>query len=258
MNDKVGKCLVCGASPTVKTHLAPRALFHDMRGDHPRLYEGSAEGDGIRWPQSGHWDDRLLCLEHEAALHASDDYAVEFIRNFERDSLRRLDGLWMVPRSDARLISHFAVSVLWRYSVSTRPEAKDVNLGASEQQALAATFLGSASKFAVWMFRHESDPADLIDIFMPPFGNAALGVWSFAVGGFLFRTVLPGFSSKEAVLGNLRLPSELNLTRNRVAKGAFRDLQSSLEWRGVVEIGANMRRGELAIEKRRGDQEDTP
>lgn len=237
-------CLICNGAPTVKSHLTPRALFHDMRGNSPQLVAGSTRHVAIYWPQSGYWDSGILCGQHESALHYYDDYAVDFIREFETKSIKRRDRLWMVPNTECDRLVGFALAVLWRYSASTTEHAKNVDIGRHEPAVRDALFANkSTAQFGLWIHRYVSEPTELIDIYMAPFGGNSSSRWRFAVGGLLFEISMPNerLSSKER---------ELRLNGLTTAKGTYRRLQQSPEWQGVVDIGANMAIAESKLRRK--------
>lgn len=84
MGNQFGKCVICGAGPTVKSHLFPRALMFDIRGDQKEVVQGSRHRNGIKNYQSGEWDDSFLCKAHEDLIGGGDDYAISFCRSVER------------------------------------------------------------------------------------------------------------------------------------------------------------------------------
>lgn len=73
-------CVVCGSSSTVKAHLFPRALLHDLKVDDKHLFGYGMKREGETFFQSGRFDPDILCDIHEQSLHLCDDYAVKFIR----------------------------------------------------------------------------------------------------------------------------------------------------------------------------------
>lgn len=235
-------CQVCGAALTVKAHLFPRALFHGMRGNHPKLYAGSAAREGIQWPQSGYFDPSLLCDAHERALGPFDDYAVDFVRKFPGSRVRCLDQRWLVSGVNCDQLLLFGLSVLWRYSASRIQHADAVDIGRHEARVSSAVFQGGdLSDFGLWIDAWVNDPPDYCDVFMAPYGDNDGGLWRFAASGLRFQITMPGYRNRHVA------PTSTRLNRRRAATGYFVNLEASEEWNGMVEIGAQMLRGERKL-----------
>ena len=75
-------CVVCGTPETVKAHIVPRSLFRLQNPTGRQVIGNRRDGPGHLFPQSGFWDREILCSDHEQALHAPDDYAFRFCREF--------------------------------------------------------------------------------------------------------------------------------------------------------------------------------
>ena len=110
--ERTAKCVICGASPTVKSHLLPRSLALDIRGSAPNLVHGSAKRDGYLVNQNGVWDDSLLCSTHEEQSGLGDKYAVELIRSLETKGKPRPEGGFSLPNPKPALLQHFVYSTV--------------------------------------------------------------------------------------------------------------------------------------------------
>ena len=139
MANRDGRCVICGASPTVKAHLFPRALMLDMKGDSPQLVGGNLHRDGIKLQQNGEWDDALLCANHEESIGAGDDYGVRFCRWFRTKGVARPDDRGLdVPNPSPDSLMHFAYAVIWRHVASAAGRRDRPALGCYGGEMLAA------------------------------------------------------------------------------------------------------------------------
>lgn len=143
-----GVCLICGRAKTVKTHLFPRALILDMRGDAKAVYSGSRHRDGHVEKQNGQWDDRFLCEEHEAKFAQADDYGVRICRQIADVPAAPIGPKTIGldnPRPD--LFARFVYACVWRHVMAPVNAHLGLNLGRYEAVLRRALF--------------EDQPADL-------------------------------------------------------------------------------------------------
>jgi hypothetical protein len=124
-----GSCAVCGTSPTVKSHIIPRAIAHDLRGTSKHLVSGELDRTGVKFLQSGRWDPHILCKEHEASLSAFDDYGVQFVRSFRSDSIPVGKKGFEVENPNPRHLQMFLLSLIWRKDLSNRAKGQHSQLG---------------------------------------------------------------------------------------------------------------------------------
>ena len=191
MANAKGRCVVCGASPTVKVHLFPRALTKRIRGDEKNLVEGSRHQPGIKISQSGHWDDELLCEAHERAFADADDYAARFWRRFERQArLSDTGNSYTVSNPRPDLLLRFVYASVWRYVASREGSRHNLELGPYRQQFERVLFNGAPPILQALVSR--SNIVDLrgkrIEIGVPPYRRKLLQwtVWHFSLAGFDF------------------------------------------------------------------------
>lgn len=131
--------MVCGESRTVKAHILPRALFHDMKRGDPILGQ-RRDGPGRLTVQSGDWDDRILCGQHEAALGEAGRYAIRFCREYAAAAASAPNAAFRgISLSRPDLLVTFACACVWRKAaVMVRDTVEDFLSGAGP--ALAPAF----------------------------------------------------------------------------------------------------------------------
>lgn len=131
-----------GNSPLVRSHIIPKWAFRPLKAESSRLRTYLFE-DRSYLRQCGEWDDRILCEECENRLSAIDAFGEQvtsriaaavqsrpitnrYRQEFMEIQFDELEGL------DPIEIERFAVSVLWRASISNRPVVHDFSLAAIE------------------------------------------------------------------------------------------------------------------------------
>lgn len=111
---KQSQCLHCSSSPTVNSHIAPRALFLDIKGDEKTLVGGQQGRPGVQLKQNGLSDQRILCTVCEGKLGRFDGYGTEFVRKV--NAFMPGDGVPLTtidnPYPD-RLVG-FVLACIWR------------------------------------------------------------------------------------------------------------------------------------------------
>jgi hypothetical protein len=137
-----GSCAVCGVSPTVKSHIIPRALAHDLRGDSKHLVSGDLDRPGIKYLQSGRWDPHILCREHEAGLSRFDDYGVLFVRAFRNGGVPIGNQGFKLENPRPRDLQMFFLALIWRKDLSDQAKGQPSQLGPYAACIRAALFNG--------------------------------------------------------------------------------------------------------------------
>jgi hypothetical protein len=182
-------CRICGGTPTIDAHLYPRALGHDMRDDEKHLYVGAAGATGKTIVQAGLFDRNVLCAEHDGVLGRFDAYGIEFCRTFNSRVSASANGIWQVPAVNSDMLVKFWLGCLWRFSISTLPQAAKVNLGPFEDR-LRDILFGTAlchPEPAVMLMRYHSRviPPERI-CFIPyvtKFQPTRCNAYGLAIGG---------------------------------------------------------------------------
>jgi hypothetical protein len=69
-----------------------------------------------------------------------DDYALDVCRRFPKERVDLGDGTFEMANIDGDAFAKFVLAVLWRASISSRPEFRNVALGPYESQACEVIF----------------------------------------------------------------------------------------------------------------------
>jgi hypothetical protein len=180
----------CGQSPTIEAHLYPRALMHDIRAHHKHLYTGSATSPGRTIHQSGFIDKGILCSQCDRHLGKYDTFGIAFCRDFTTAHQQVDPKTFRIPSADTESVVKFFLSMLWRFSISTIPEAKKVALGPYQNTLRDILFLGAlcSPEPAVTLLRYRSYKIPPENICYPPFkihlAGQGLTGYSICLGGF--------------------------------------------------------------------------
>lgn len=232
-------CRICGDPNTVTSHLLPKAFAMKVRGDDNDVKIGSIGRPGYRLSKSGTWDRNLLCDEHERDLHQYDDYAINFCREFDARRIMLNDRMFILRNVDTDRLVRFAASVLWRHSVSNRPETAKIDLGPYEARLQAVSFASApcSPEPALFIWANRSETVDVRRICMPPAQDRFSGLrfWSFIVDGlsFIMKT------------DQQLTPSSLTLLRvngrSEIVSG-YKPLDQSQEFGEIMKIVKNANR----------------
>jgi hypothetical protein len=181
-------CLVCGATPTVKSHIFPRALMLDLKGDGPHLHQGEENRQGTKYLQNGLWDSNILCCQHEQKTAAADEYGIEFCRNVKSQIPQSIAANW-VNNSKPDLLVQFAYQNIWRFCASSKGRGLKA-LGPYAKKLQNHIFGNETSDFPILLARNHLKTIDNNEstIAIPPFPNK-LGrwrFWMFSISGVQF------------------------------------------------------------------------
>ena len=185
-------CQVCGLGPTIDAHLLPRALGHDLRGAEKHLIVGGVDTPGRRIVQAGLFDPSILCAVHDGALGHYDDYGIAFCRQFGARCDHPAPSIWHVPDVDGDRLVRFWLAILWRFSLSSLPEAAKVTLGPYEDRLRDILFAGADCSVepGIIMLCYRSKAIPPENICFTPYASAFPGqphricAYGVAVAGF--------------------------------------------------------------------------
>jgi hypothetical protein len=233
-------CRVCGGGPTVNSHLFPRALGHDLRGQEKHIYVGGVAAPGRRTVQAGLSDHGILCATHEAVLNPYDTYGIEFCRTFSSKFQHPEPNIWRVRGVDGDQLARFWLAVLWRFSVSALPEAAMVRLGPYENVLRDILFFNAtcSPEPAIVMLRYRSRVIPPENVCFPPYASKFppfrhLDAYGMAVAGLhAFVKLDPQPLAYSSHLITINGKDEAN--------GGYLDLEKTEQFRRMRMIAKNM------------------
>ena len=129
-------CVVCGSVPTIKSHLIPRAVVGELRGDEPYVHVTEVDVPGSVYSQSGDSFYGLLCSEHERALSRFDDYGVRIVRKIEKlmSQMGEDQKGIELQNSSPSLFKGFVLACIWRAVWSLHGKKFGLSLGPYEKR----------------------------------------------------------------------------------------------------------------------------
>lgn len=190
-NQRAAECVVCGRTPTVRSHLFPRSLVRRLWGADKYAVAGDRSRSGVTFTQGGLWDDELLCEAHEAILAPPDNYAVRFCRRLDNYAVLESSGKWYtVPNPQPDLLLRFACSAIWRHVTSKHGSKHGLNLGPYRQSFENYLFGSSGPPVEAFVGRSNLTNAtgERIELGVAPYKNKFRDwtIWMFTVGGLDF------------------------------------------------------------------------
>jgi hypothetical protein len=185
--------------------------------------------------QLGIFDKHILCAKCDGDLGKFDDYAVQVCRDYPTRAIEdRGKSLWAMPGVDGNTFAKFILAVLWRASISQRPEVTGLKLGPFDDDARDVLFglkpLADLPAFELILARYDSDWIKSELFYSIPvhtrFGR--YGGYGFALCGF---RVFAKFDSQ-------RLPAQWGpyiVNGNDTLRGTFKQFDETDEFGLVVQ-----------------------
>jgi hypothetical protein len=181
----------------------------------------------------GIYDRRILCKDCDNKLGTLDDYAVGVSRRFPTAHFVRSDGLFEMPNVDGDRFATFVLSVLWRASITSRPEFAKISLAPYEADACEVIFgakpLSALADYQllVGRYAHTGSFNPARNYTIPARMTIGLIGWYFALNGFRIL----------AKIGATSLPPELQpaiVNGNDSLIGGFVDYGSTTEGQAIL------------------------
>ena len=183
--------LGCDNTRLIEAHIIPRSFGRLLQ------YQTSANvtltmNAATRKNPLGVFDSRILCSACDGHLNKKyDEPAFEFLKKFKlnRRDLNMRETCFNKSGVNCDLLCGFFLSVLWRASISTRPECT-LALGPHEDEARDVLFglklLSSFDVFEVMVQRYRSKTIDVNGLYslpeLAPFGE--LNAYGFSLLGY--------------------------------------------------------------------------
>jgi hypothetical protein len=132
----MGTCRNCGASSTIRAHLFPKVFCQrigvDLDGNPEDFAHLDARSDRFQPTKTGLFDKGILCERCDQALGRLDSYAYNWTERTKREWVYPYRGplpAVLKVEGEPRRLLLFALSILWRFAVSTRPEVGPLHTG---------------------------------------------------------------------------------------------------------------------------------
>jgi hypothetical protein len=124
-------CLHCGASPTIDAHIFPKAAIRAFRNRGPDQYTMAVLHDRAikARAQNGIYDPDILCADCDCRVGNLDKWFVENVEAIHESSIGLGSYETTAVEIDPILAIRFAVSVIYRASLSRRDNFDQISLG---------------------------------------------------------------------------------------------------------------------------------
>jgi hypothetical protein len=194
---KIGKCRLCGkVAKLCKSHIIPDFLYKPLLNEQGKLEYSRLWDDTLPEPEyrtmkflpTG-WYERLLCAECERLLGLWETYARDVLRGEGAVKIAATKDRVILYDVDYQKFKLFQMSILWRASISQRPEFVAVDLKENEEvlrQMIAAQNPGRKEEFGCSLIL--LDGKDSLRIHPPSrVNNPEIEAYYFVMGGFLWN-----------------------------------------------------------------------
>lgn len=178
------KCKLTGnEGPPVDAHIIPRSFYEiDPNERLPTKIISNIPGQYPRRSPIGIYDPTIVTKEGEALFSPWDDYGTEVLihgrNNFKKLLVNGRVAGFMLPQYDYAKLKLFALSILWRASVSSHHFFRKVTIGPHEKHIRQMLLNGDPGHpdlysviFAAWSDRTRNP--GMIDPFKTRFDNVA-------------------------------------------------------------------------------------
>lgn len=132
------QCKQCGDAPTIEAHIIPKAVVRSIRNRGPDLKTIAVFNNRAvtARDQNGVFDRDILCKDCDGKIGTSDKWFVENLEQFHSSASGQppYSTMQVMPKGCDAL--RFAVSVIYRASLSKLAQFRDISLG--EYEAIAA------------------------------------------------------------------------------------------------------------------------
>ncbi len=157
------ECRLCNVEKgkLCKAHLIPESFYrfmypsNNVEGDALRVVLHDV--DYVKKSRIGLYDDSLLCASCDQILGRLDEYGKDILLTSIPKILNTGNDIFILTNVDINKLITFFLSVLWRCSISKRPETRDVSIGAKFEGKIRRLLYqdnGSLDDFAVVISRY--------------------------------------------------------------------------------------------------------
>jgi len=217
----------CPNTELIKAHIVARGFADEARG--PYSHNWLISDQRVSHIQLGVWDSGILCATCDGKLGDLDNYALSVCRRFAGKHVVRPDGLFEMSGVDGDKFATFILSLLWRASITTRPEFAKTSLGSYEDRARDVIFgaqrLSALPEYELFVERYTPRGNFTGGYTMPARMTVGLTGWYFGLLGFRILAKLapwPAAYAGEVVNGNDKLI------------GSFVDYERTTEGQGMT------------------------
>lgn len=181
-------CLVCGSSPTIKSHLVPRVLAAEVRVGTAHAVV-SLSTPGYRESQSGLIDTNILCGPCDESIGRFEASTAKAFKSLRNAGVGVPDTTVVFAEQAPDIALRFYAAVLWKYAVARRDLGR-IDLGPYQSELRKVAFEGapipSFFDAALMRLRLNRDDVGVFAYQAPkPDRKDGLNMYRLLVGGVL-------------------------------------------------------------------------
>jgi len=158
----------------VDSHVFPEFMYRPLYNKEGRYQIISMQnGNVLKEPQKGIYE-KLMCDKCDNKIIGSyEDHASKIIFSDNKktvDSIKTKYGL-LIHGLDYRLFKLFQISLIWRASITTRPEIYKINLGPHADKMRMMLLNGDPGEvyeYGVILYLFPNSSKEMIDFILPP------------------------------------------------------------------------------------------
>lgn len=181
-------CLICGTSPTIKSHLIPRVMAVEVQvgNAHAVVLPSST---GYRGSQSGLIDTAILCGPCDSSIGRFEESTARAFESLRIAGVGVRDGAVVSTEQAPDVTLRFYAALLWKYAVARR-DLGQIDLGPYKSELQTVAFEGAPIPgffdAALMRLRLAPDDAGVFAYRAPkPDRKVGLNMYRVLVGGVL-------------------------------------------------------------------------
>lgn len=142
-------CLSCQTPSTIDAHIIPRAVVREFRrrGPDKKTLAVFSDRAVVARAQNGIFDPNILCQTCDGKIGNADKWFVEHLEEFHRAARGRQNYETVTLAISPRAAIQFAVSVIYRASLSQLELFRDISLGPYTERAKDIALSTKQAKF---------------------------------------------------------------------------------------------------------------
>ena len=122
----MSSCLICGSTPTIKSHLIPRSMAIEVQVG--KAHAVTTINEEVVQTQSGIYEQDILCGPCDNHLGKMENAALKAFRKIREVAANYVDGEYKLNNVKGDDIIRFIAGLLWKYSVASVRNGR-INLG---------------------------------------------------------------------------------------------------------------------------------
>lgn len=222
-------CLVCGASPTIKSHLIPRVMAVEVQVGNAHAVV-SPSTPGYRESQSGRMETTILCASCDGSIGKFEGTTARAFKALRSAGVGVADGAVVSAEQAPDVTLRFYAALLWKYAVARR-DLGQIDLGPFKGELQKVAFEGAPIPAffdaALMRLRLKPDDAGVFGYRAPsPDRKDGLNMYRILVGGVLAFVKVDRRPWGDTPLGRIALGSATNTRALVMAAQGFEEFKN--------------------------------